>query len=127
MIVEKLKFQRFQALFSRLDSDGDGMISAQQIDISTLSPDLLEILTPLFCELEELGKAESGENSLDLEEFIDALGRLYEQVSHPEKHLIMQDCIKALPPDSARSLKQTATPNNMTFKPQLNAVSEALA
>ena len=45
-------------------------------------------MTPLFCELEELGKAEgnggdSGENeedsnTLDIDEFVDALGRLYE-------------------------------------------------
>ena len=42
-------------------------------------------MTPLFCELEELGKESSGvenneedSNTLDIEEFIDALGRLYE-------------------------------------------------
>jgi hypothetical protein len=51
-------------------------------------------MTPLFCELEELGKtAPDADQSptLDLEEFIDALGRLYDQVSHPEKHVIMQE------------------------------------
>jgi hypothetical protein len=43
-------------------------------------------MTPLFCELEELGKtqgagAEDGEpesTTLDIDEFVDALGRLYE-------------------------------------------------
>ncbi len=45
-------------------------------------------MTPLFCELEELGKEsaatgvenneEDSSNTLDIEEFIDALGRLYE-------------------------------------------------
>jgi hypothetical protein len=39
-------------------------------------------MTPLFCELEELGKGDTNndeeEETLDIEEFVDALGRLYE-------------------------------------------------
>ena len=101
MIVEKLKLQRFQALFRRLDHDCDGYISSQRIDISTLSPELLEIMTPLFCELEELGKTgENGESpsspTLDIDEFVDALGRLYDQVPHPQKHTIIQECASDL-------------------------------
>lgn len=84
MIVEKLKLQRFQALFQRLDSDRDGNISSLAIDISSVSPGLLEIMTPLFCELEELGKSEDPEQAtLDIDEFVDALGRLYDQVPNP--------------------------------------------
>ena len=84
MIVEKLKLQRFQALFQRLDSDRDGHISSLAIDISSVSPGLLEIMTPLFCELEELGKSEDPEQAtLDIDEFVDALGRLYDQVPNP--------------------------------------------
>ena len=49
-----------------LDSDGDGLISAQKIDISVLTPEILEIFTPLFCEMEEMGQ------TLDIEEFVDA-------------------------------------------------------
>jgi hypothetical protein len=67
---------------NHLDSDHDGHISAQKIDITDLSPELLEIMTPLFCELEELGKGDTNageeEETLDIEEFVDALGRLYE-------------------------------------------------
>ena len=85
--MERLKLQRFKALFSKLDSDCDGYISAQQIDISALAPELLEIMTPLFCELEELGKTEGQSEqsltTLDVDEFVDALGRLYDQVPHP--------------------------------------------
>jgi len=44
---------------------------------------LLEVLTPLFCEMEEMGQ------TLDEEEFIDAAGRLYESVSLPEKNALL--------------------------------------
>jgi hypothetical protein len=81
--VERMKIQRFSELFKLLDSDNDGQISANRIDISKLSPDLLEVLTPLFCEMEEMGQ------TLDEEEFIDAAGRLYDSVSLPEKNVII--------------------------------------
>ena len=48
-----------------------------------MSPDLLEVLTPLFCEMEELGQ------TLDEEEFIDAAGRLYDSVPLPQKNIIL--------------------------------------
>ena len=76
-IMEKKKFQAFSQIFTWLDSDKDGHISADKIDISLLSADLLEVLSPLFMEMEELSQA------LDSEEFIDAVGRLYDSVALP--------------------------------------------
>ena len=43
----------------------------------------MEILTPLFCEMEEM------QQTLSEEEFIDACGRLYDQVSLPEKNQLV--------------------------------------
>jgi Ca2+-binding EF-hand superfamily protein len=74
-IMEKLRTASFKQIFKWLDSDNDGLISANKINITQLSPELLEILGPLFIELEELQQA------LDEEEFVDALGRLYESIS----------------------------------------------
>jgi hypothetical protein len=37
-----------------LDSDQDGEISANAIDISKLEPHVLETFSPLLCEMEEL-------------------------------------------------------------------------
>lgn len=37
-----------------LDSDQDGMISANAIDITNVPSELLEVLGPLFCEMEDL-------------------------------------------------------------------------
>jgi hypothetical protein len=75
--------QNFVSIFQRLDSDCDGHISAYRIDISSLEPELLQVLSPLFVEMEELGM------SLDQDEFIDAACRLYESVTLPEKNLLV--------------------------------------
>lgn len=82
-IVEKKKFEAFSRIFDWLDSDKDGHISADKIDISPLSADLLEVLSPLFMEMEELSQA------LDADEFIDAVGRLYDSVAMPEKTILL--------------------------------------
>jgi len=40
-----------------LDSDQDGLISAIKIDITMIDTDLLEVLSPLLVELEEINEA----------------------------------------------------------------------
>jgi Ca2+-binding EF-hand superfamily protein len=82
-MVTKQKKESFERIFRMLDSDQDGMISANAIDISNLPSELLEVLGPLFCELEDLGQA------LDMEEFVDALGRLYDTLSKPDKEKLL--------------------------------------
>jgi Ca2+-binding EF-hand superfamily protein len=82
-IVERNKIQQFMNIFQKLDSDGDGQISAYRIDITSLDPELLQVLSPLFVEMEELGM------NLDQEEFIDAASRLYETVSLPDKNKLV--------------------------------------
>lgn len=47
-LLDQKKARKFHEIFMMLDSDGDGIISAERIDISQLSPDILEIFTPLF-------------------------------------------------------------------------------
>lgn len=55
-LMQLKKEKKFSEIFSMLDSDGDSLISAQKIDISVLTPEVLEIFTPLFCEMEELAQ-----------------------------------------------------------------------
>ena len=91
-----------------MDSDGDGQISAQRIDITQIQPDLLVVMTPLFNEMEELGQ------NLDEEEFIDAVCRLYDVVSIPDKNILISNKDKW---DNNRSKIDS---NRGSFKPQLN-------
>ena len=122
-IVEKQKSMNFSKIFDKLDSDNDGQISAYRIDISSLEPDLLQVLTPLFVEMEELGM------NLDREEFIDAATRLYESVSLPEKNILVNRRFRNRS-NSARAQSSTYEDSDHSrtlFKPKLNANSLKMA
>ena len=82
-LLENMKIKRFITLFQILDSNGDGLISAQKIDISQLKPELLEIMTPLFWEMEELGQ------TLDWHEFVDSWKLLYNTLNIWDKNTLL--------------------------------------
>ena len=63
----------------------DSKISAKKIDIATISPSILEIITPLLCEMEDLNIEH------DLNSFLDACERLYSHLPLPEKLKLMND------------------------------------
>lgn len=54
-----------------MDNDEDGLISSLKINIIDLDPEILTLLSPLLCEMEEI------QAELDEEEFIDSLERLF--------------------------------------------------
>ncbi|CAI2384022.1 unnamed protein product [Moneuplotes crassus] len=113
-ILEQKKARKFHQIFQILDAESNGVISADKIDISGLPPDILEIFTPLLCEMEEL------EHILDLEEFIDASMRLYDTLKIPEKNkiLMMKD---------KWSSKKENNDDQCTFHPKLNHNSVKIA
>lgn len=78
-IIEELKIQHFQDIFKRLDSDQDGVVSSQRIDLSQLEPELVGVLQQIFIEMEETGL------TMNEEEFIDAAYRLYDVLPIPHK------------------------------------------
>lgn len=111
------KVEAFHQIFTWLDSDKDGHISADKIDISLLSADLLEVLSPLFMEMEELSQA------LDAEEFIDAVGRLYDSLSLPQKGILL---LKPDKRDRSFSNKRKHDKGHK-FQPEINPKSKKLA
>jgi hypothetical protein len=66
-----------------LDSDDDGLISAQKICIKTISIPVLEAFTPIFCEMEELNQ------ELNFEEFFQASEKLLATLTVAEKAQIL--------------------------------------
>ena len=58
-------------MFDAFDADNNGRISTDELNLEHVSADILEIFTPLFVELENLGE------TLDREEFVDSAYELY--------------------------------------------------
>lgn len=53
-MIERRKRERLEDIFLVMDSDHDGYISAQNIDIHSLPEEFLLLISPLLYELEEL-------------------------------------------------------------------------
>jgi hypothetical protein len=88
--------------------DTEGIISASKIDLHSLPTDILEVFSPLLCEMEELG------TTLNLEEFLDASLRLYATLNIQERNMIL---------NFKKSKKRGAAEGELgkcTFYPQLN-------
>ena len=54
-IINSKKIEAFKHIFSTLDSDHDGLISSMKVDITLIDSQLLEAISPVLIELEELG------------------------------------------------------------------------
>jgi hypothetical protein len=61
----------FKEIFSLLDSNKDNLITAEAITITGLPLEIVNILEPLFEELEKI------EEGIDQHEFVEAIDRLY--------------------------------------------------
>lgn len=95
-------------IFERLDSDQDGLISTEKMELKALSEELHEVFRPLFIELEQL------QEPLNKDEFVDATNRLYETLNQHQKNLILRF--------NKREKKNDYAMANCTFKPQTNSV-----
>ena len=70
MILQRMQV-RFQELFKALCVSGETMISADKIEIDTVSVPCLQVLQPLLEEMESL------DEKLDIEEFVESCYSLY--------------------------------------------------
>ncbi|EAS01875.2 hypothetical protein TTHERM_00785820 (macronuclear) [Tetrahymena thermophila SB210] len=108
-IIDLKKKQKLIEIFNQLDSDQDGQISAQAIDIQSLDPLILEAFSPLLCEMEELDQA------LTLEEFIQASEKLVQGLNIQERNQIFN------------TKKTKCSEESFEFKPRLNPKSVKIA
>ena len=104
---------KFERIFYDLDSDHDGYISATNIDINPVEPDVLQVIAPLLCAMEE------AEQVLSLDEFVDqALLHLKGLDSFQRNRFIY----------GAKFNSYNEEPvENYTFKPEINKKSVELA
>ena len=62
----KMVKRKLREIFELMDSDGDGLVSGSQIQISELSTEVLEAFSPLLVEMEQKNI------TLSLQMFLDA-------------------------------------------------------
>jgi hypothetical protein len=74
--------KRIAWLFSELDSDQDGFISPKRICISTISDDVLDVITPVLFEMEEM------EIDLNLSDFRNAIKNLHSGLNAHQKAIL---------------------------------------
>ncbi|TNV79180.1 hypothetical protein FGO68_gene1688 [Halteria grandinella] len=83
-IVDLKINQNLSLIFDKLDANKQGVISGQNIEISGLSAELLQILKPLLQELDQFNE------TLDKEEFIDSALRLYKTLTVTQRNVILK-------------------------------------
>ena len=98
-----------EVLFSKLDSDNDGIISADCICIDSVPGTYLKLLLPLLTELEELNQ------TLNFEEFAIALQSLVKTFTPQDRAFFL--C----------GPKKTLVDPNLTFHPQINDLSREMS
>ncbi len=104
-IIDNLMNRQISSLFDALDSDLDGMICANRIDIGKLDPKKLSLLTPLLVEMEDLNL------ELDKENFTEAVKRLSKNLSISEK-----DYLLGVVETRKKARACTGSMNDLTFK-----------
>eukprot|EP00828_Plagiopyla_frontata_P024140 TRINITY_DN30821_c0_g1_i1.p2 TRINITY_DN30821_c0_g1~~TRINITY_DN30821_c0_g1_i1.p2 ORF type:complete len:193 (-),score=29.12 TRINITY_DN30821_c0_g1_i1:34-612(-) len=111
-LQKKKIFNLMKQIFEQFDSDGDGQISSKNIDISQIPNQILELLTPLLYELDEISE------SLNFEEFLQAVERLLKTFTINQKHQLLK---------YAQEKKKAYVDSQCTFKPKINKKSREIA
>ena len=83
IILFKVWTRKLQDLFELLDNDYDGYISSHKIDISGLSNELLDVLTPLLLKIEE------HQLVLDFDKFVEITLEFSKCLTLPDKTLLL--------------------------------------
>lgn len=65
VIMDKVERSKLVEIFQTLDGDGDGVISANRIDVEALDPLVTKVISPVLSRLADMKDAE-----LEQEEFI---------------------------------------------------------
>lgn len=106
-LYESFKSHKFEALFRKLDSDRDGFISLDCIDLDAIDSQAAIILTPI---LEELDKRKG---KMSFEEFLAKVDALYAKIT-PQDRMVL--------------IKNDSQPmREFTFAPVINEKSKKIA
>ena len=82
-IINETKIRAFSHLFKDLDGDQDNLINGINININKIPENIYKIIEPLLNELKE------DNQSLNKDEFIIAMNKLFEDISSLERRIII--------------------------------------
>ncbi|CAD8142151.1 unnamed protein product [Paramecium octaurelia] len=111
-IVTQMRRKKLEEYFKLMDSDNDGLISAQNIYLEELPTEALELLKPVILQLEKL------DIFLNIETWTAKCLDIIEKMSIFDKNRLFQKQPKQ---------QKTLPDSSSTFKPQLNQKSEIIA
>ena len=83
MLFEQKLQNQMETLFHAFDNDGNGFVSSDEINLDNVTAQILEIFTPLFVEMENLGE------KLNKEDFIESALNLFKTLGPIEKSAIL--------------------------------------
>lgn len=107
-LFEKFKFSRFESLFKTLDSDKDGKISAERINLHGIDTKVIIIIAPILEEL-EIDRVK-----LKFGDFLTRMDTLYAKITPQDKMLLVKSNSQVLQ-------------ENYSFVPKINKKSKMLA
>ncbi|CAD8051997.1 unnamed protein product [Paramecium sonneborni] len=111
-IVLQMRKKKLEDYFKLMDSDNDGLISAQNIYLEELPTEALELLQPVILQLEKL------DIYLNIETWTAKCLDVIEKMSVVDKNRLFQRQNKQ---------QKTQPDQSSTFRPQLNQKSEIIA
>ncbi|CAI2385688.1 unnamed protein product [Moneuplotes crassus] len=109
-ILSKTHTNKLVKIFEALDSDEDGYISAQKIELSNLSNKILDVITPLLLKIEE------HELNINFEQFANIVLEFAQSLSVTDRNTILGP--------EREPLK--CPPEQPTFAPELSANTRAI-
>jgi hypothetical protein len=107
-IINETKSRAFNNLFKDLDGDQDNIINGINISIYKIPNNIYKIIEPLLNELKE------DNQSLNREEFIKAMNKLYEDLSSLERRTIINTYSKKLKQNKSYNIYDSFLNKNNT-------------
>ena len=83
--LNEANYKAFSNLFNELDSDQDNLITSLSMNLSNIPNNILKIIEPLLVELKE------DQQTLNQDEFIKAMSKLFENISSTERRQLISE------------------------------------
>lgn len=89
--MEIVSMQRMSRLFELMDSDGDGLISANKINVEALDPNVCKVLSPFLIKLSDTPAFNLDQPTFlgMMEKYLKVIIILFKMISIPERRIVL--------------------------------------